>query len=262
MLIREFKRQYFIYPAYAELNYQWKDLPTFFKDPCRYSDSWQLNPYDPGEYGYPEKIQPFELIDGPVGGGIIIAHIGFMGKVMEKWLPAIILTEGANLCCPDSMYETKDFNICYLEPIYNRAADYGVEKKVKQYHIGSTVEHIDSASGHVYWLFNLVPGHKNIQAIKSVPLWAKHFGLEVERISKIPEEVATEIDEWLLERNTQYICFDVKSCKDSMGYNFAVLVYIGLHLASLAPRRIKRVHLLAEIEGKIRSEWWSRWKNR
>lgn len=261
MLIREPKRQYFVYPAYAKFSYQWKDLPTFFTDPCRYSESWQLNHTreDIRKYGYPETIQPFELIDGPVGGGIIIAHIGFVGKISEKWLPHIILLEEANLCRPDSMYETKDFNVCYLEPKYKRAADYGVGQKVKQYHIGSTVEHIDSASGRVFWLFNVVPGHKDIPVLADVPLWAKHFGMKVERMAEIPEKVAAEVGEWFFERNTQYICFDVKSSNNSMGYNFAVLIYLGLHLTSLAPRQIKRAHLLADIEGKIRSEWWSRW---
>jgi hypothetical protein len=266
MLIREPKRQYFVYPAYAKFQYKWKDLPVLFTDPCKYSESWQTNPFNPKEYGYPETIQPFELVDGPVGGGIIIAHTGFVGerKIPEKWLPAIILIEGANLCSPDSMYETKDFNVCYLEPMYNEAADYGVGRQVKQYHIGSTVEHIDSASGRIFWLFKVVPSRKDMPGLADVPLWAKHFGMEVERMAEIPPKVVAEVGEWLVERDTQYmcICFDVKSSKNSMGYNFAVLIYIGLHLASLAPRRMGRVHLLAEIEGNVRSEWWSRWKRK
>jgi hypothetical protein len=98
MLTRETERNFIVYPSWAELEARWGDLPRYFADPLH---SGFLQPgFDYRRFGYPETIQPYELIDGPAGGGIIV----WRGDPYRgRWLPLCVVTHDADLLEPNGV---------------------------------------------------------------------------------------------------------------------------------------------------------------
>jgi hypothetical protein len=252
MLRKERKREYFVYPSWAEgqLSYSWEDLPKMMADPFRYDEHLRLN-YTKEKmlkYGYPEVTQPYDFFKGPLGGGIIIAHI----NNDEKWLPACILIKEATLSAPHPMEtagNSEGHNVRYLD--LNGAWNWetGEYRKMKNYIIGISAEHIESEPASQYWLLSMKPGKKEPSAISDIPVWAYHFGIEMERLSEVPQTVLLEISTWL-KPDFSYIWFKIRQKSDEYGWHFAVMLYIGLHLAYIGKNRIRTLHMLASIEGK------------
>ena len=207
------------------------------------------------DLGYPEKVQPFELIDGPVGGGIILAHI----DRDERWLPyrALTFDKGVDLSTPQPMREEErdggvQYNVAFLEATYDPGWALATGKRRKHYQLGSSVEHIESMPDSIFWLIGFKPSKtmKEIRGLGDIPVWGEHFGLEVERLSELPEEVREETAHWLNTKDNQYAYFSVKGGGNGFGYHFAVAVYIGYHLCVVAGRRMRYIHLLSSIEGE------------
>lgn len=273
MLKREKNRKYYVYPSWAEgqLTYRWEDLPVMMADPLKYdkvpmgiplsdwlmmTDSFKNDEYLMLNYkkqrlleiGYPEKIQPYDFIKGPIGGGIIEAHI----SEDEKWLPACILNKEANLCVPSPMeagdlYQT--LNVRYLDLMSTWDMETGVRRRVKNYTMGISAEPIESDPDSQYWLLSVKPGKKEPKQISEIPVWAYHFGIEMERLTNAPEKVKQEISPWL-KPGFDYVWFKIRQKDDRYGWHFAVMLYIGLHLAYVAKSRVRTMHMLAKLEAK------------
>ena len=152
MLKAEPNTDYIVYPSWAEghFTFTWKDLPRLLSDPVR---SGYL---DPNETRFletcPGRVRslPFELIDGPLGGGIIAVH--HSGTC--NWLGHFVLNKDAD--------DTLPFGTTYWPEQSHRVAevsflemrgDAGLRffgegrKKPKQYLCAATLEHADSAAG-------------------------------------------------------------------------------------------------------------------
>lgn len=252
MLKMEKKCKYYIYPSWAEgqLSYKWDDLPDQLADPYKYADTMSENYTIDNlcSLGYPKKIQPYDLIEGPVKGGIIVAHI----SLQEKWLPASILNQEANLCLPHPMEVgtlSQFQNAYYLDLRSLRDMETGEFQRRKNYTIGISAEHIESEPESQYWLLSLKPGKKEPKAIAEIPVWAYHFGIEMERTEQLPNCVQEEISNWL-KPGFDYIWFKIRQKDDRYGWHFAVMMYIGLHLAYVAKSRVRTMHMLASLEAK------------
>jgi hypothetical protein len=252
MVKKEEKREYYIYPSWAEgqLTYSWDDLPKMMQNPYKYNDFMheQYTIEQVWAMGYPKEIQPYELIRGPVKGGIIIAHV----NPLEKWLPACILNQEANLCVPDPMLvgTLLDYhNVHYLDLRSLRDHTTGEFHRRKNYTIGISAEHIESEPESQYWFLSLRSGKKEPKEISNIPVWAYHFGIEMERIEQLPESIRQEISTWL-QPNFDYVWFKIRQQDDRYGWHFAVMLYIGLHLAFVARSSVRTMHMLASLEAK------------
>jgi hypothetical protein len=244
MLHKDKKIMYYVYPSWAQLSYKWEDLPRLMSDPLA---SGYLDPrHDWLGLGYPERIQPFQLIDGPVGGGIVVAH----KELMEKWLPAAILGSEADLAGPRAMSAIREnYNVCYLDPRDEPGWELGLGKKQKYYPLGASAEHVESMPDSIFWLVGFRPGKNQLPGLDDVVGSGKHFGFQVERLDSPPPSLRDETGHWLNSKY-EYAWFGVQGGGDGFGYHFAVLLYIGYHLCVVAGRRMAFVHLLASIEGK------------
>ena len=240
------KRQYFVVPSWAEesLPYKWKDLESFLSNPmgCYLLDKY----YDYQELGYSLDVQPFKLFDGIVGGGIVIADFA----QHEKWLPINILGKNACLATPGSITGAFDyFPVLYVEPWDESGWQFGLGKKAKNYYLDMTVEHADCMGDSIGWLFWLKKGPRKVKAFDEVSGWASEFGLTVKGPLELPKHIARLSPKWQQEER-DYVWFEVdQGDSDDFGFHFAVMQYIGLHLASLS-RKITVVNFLAQIEGK------------
>lgn len=183
------KNRYFVYPSWAELSYSWEELPTlltapqdtryFRENPNRRNTNWP-------SFGFPAAIQPFEVFNGPVGGGIVRAHV----TLDEKWLPALILCEEANLVGAAGMMGLLDRwnpGVSYLEPLNEVGWQLGLGRKKKLYLCSASVEHAESAHDKRFWIVGFKKGKKEIPGLTDIPLWAMKFGLSVSRLERVPE---------------------------------------------------------------------------
>jgi hypothetical protein len=258
MLHREHDRTYFVYPSWAELSYSWEALPELLADPfnTRY---FRENPnYRRGDFlarGYPAKIQPFELISGPAGGGIVKAQI----RPGEKWLPGIILGQEANLVDVTAMRglpEHLDPQVYYLEPMDQPGWELGLGKKKRVYLCHATTEHADTTEAVVYWVIATARAKVRFKAIEEVPAVAQGFGLQAAPIT-IPEQLRRETATWLANPDYDYSWFQIAGGGAGLGFHFAVVVYIGFHLRKVVGKRMNSMHLVGDIEGKpqVRIHW-------
>jgi hypothetical protein len=254
MLSREKKKKYIVFPSWLDPTYKWEDVPAIISDPLKYNDFTRLNytEDDLRRFGYSEEILPFELIDGFAGGGIILIH----KSPEQRWLPdgALTFDKGVDLIGPagTAVLDWK-CNVAHFENRSDPLWQLELGKKRKNYEMAATPEHIESMPDCVFWLIRFVPTKtgKQMKGLDDVPGWAKHFGLDVRRLEEPPEPVRKETADWF-NPDFQRAWFEVKDAGDGFGYNFAVMLYIGLHLCSVSPSRMRCMHLLASIEGKPR----------
>lgn len=262
MLRKETDRNFIVYPSWAEMEARWEDLPRLFADPLK---SGFMDPNIPyRKFGYPETIQPYELIDGPEGGGIIVWWGDPDGG---RWLPLTILTRGGgNLLEFNGVRNLKpDFDphepvVCTLEPAERRElVTWGIVKKPRIYNTSASYEHAEGAGDAVYWLVRFRPkGRKKaLAASGEVPGWGRAFGCEVTPIADPPADLLAETSPWFGNADEESAWFRAKHDDAGLGLNFAVVGYLAHHLRHVVGPSFASMHLVAQIEGtpNYRKRW-------
>jgi hypothetical protein len=246
MLHKQRLHNYIVYPSWAKLSYRWKDLPRLLSDPMH---SGYMPPGRDLQYfldcGYPIAPQPFTMLDGPVGGGIIEWEGDPHAGRGWRWLPIIILRSEADLRPPNGMLGQKlDAQVVGIEP------HGGGLERPKLHTCAATIEHIDAADDDVYWVLCSSSKGDRIKGLEALPEWAKSFGLAVERMSDVHPAVREQFDSWIREPEFGRRWYRIVGGGDELGFHFAVLVYFAYHLRWLAGKRIVSMHLVSCIEGK------------
>jgi len=257
MLYQETNRNFIVYPSWAQSRAKWEELPRLFADPL--NSGFLPRRWDPRRSGWPFPVQPYELIGGPEGGGVIVWY-GVESR--GGWLPSLIVGSEANMPSPNGMgsyyLERHDTNpdegrVCYLEP-NPPGSEVGIVKKPPNIRPGLSFEHADSAADKLHWVVRFKRSRKpasELKELSSAPDWALHFGLEARRLTSAPPEaLQAETDPWFTDPEYESAWFEVSGGGDGVGYQFAVVVYIGNHLRWVAGPRIESMHLIAQIEGK------------
>jgi hypothetical protein len=256
--------KYYVYPSWAQLSYKWEDLGRHLADPLNspyIRDDPNRRRFDWKERGWPVPVQPFDMIDGPEGGGIIKAHI----KREERWLPEVVLGTEANICCPPGMQYfllSQAFNPCvfYLEPFDSPGWQFLSGKKTKLYLCSASLEHVEGDPKKIYWVVGYKKAKREIKTLGEIGTWAHHFKLEIRRLPHVPEDLRQEVAPWFISPVYEYVWFDVSGGGEGIGFHFAVVVYVAFHLRKVAGPRIDCMHLVSDIEGKpnVRSRFWPR----
>jgi hypothetical protein len=135
-----------------------------------------------------------------------------------------------------------------------------LKQKAKLYLCGTSVEHVESAQGSIFWVVGFKRGKRDIKGLDEVEAWAGHYGLGVTRLAEVPERVRTETEAWFVDSAYDYAWFDVNSDDEGVGFHYAVVVYLAYHLQWAAGPRMFCMHLVADIEGKpnARHLWYRR----
>jgi hypothetical protein len=253
MLHAEPDTKYIVYPSWAELSYKWEDLPWLLAHPL---ESGYVEPdKDWRRLGYPETIAPCSSIGGPFGGGIIIAD-----NVPRMWMPVLVLRKEANLCPPQGLLISSDQLPCwvgYLEPFDDPLLNALEGKpRTRNYVCSATPENIEAEPDSHYWVVAF-EGKKEPNGLGELPTWALQFGLDVSRIAGVPQALREETSDWFRNPGQTFVWYVVRDCKPLVGYCFAIVVYLALHLREIAGRRMRSMHMLAGIEGKpnVRKLW-------
>jgi hypothetical protein len=251
MLRIEPKMHYYVYPSWAELPCPWGNLSQHLSNPLQspfIKDDPNWCRYNWRELGYPKTIQPFDLIDGPVGGGIVRVH----AAPFEKWLPGVILGTGANVRSSDGMNpisDTFESGVFYLEPSNEPGWELGLGKKAKVFLCDATTEHAESAGDQVYWIVPFKSSKQEPAYLDQIPRWARDFDVKVSRADPVSDALREETALWFVDPSNRLAWFEVRGGPQSVGYQFAVSFYVGLHGSFVSNRR-GAIHLVAQIENK------------
>ncbi len=106
-------------------------------------------------------------------------------------------------------------------------------------------DHTESAGEQTYWFAAYEAGKKQLRGLDALPQLAAGFGLTVERLPQPPEALAAETADWDWRDGRTYDWYVVQGGRDGIGFQYAVIVYIGLHLCKVAGRRFKGLHSTA-----------------
>lgn len=248
MLRLELDREYIVYPSWIKSAYEWTQIPDIINNPLKYDPSARLT-YT-GEqlrkFGYFDPPKKYQMIPGPAGWGIVDVHM----KKGERWAPlnSLFFDKGVDLTMPPCMNSVNS-NVGYVIPTSDTGWYLDTGIKCKDYSIAATYEHVEAAGEQVYWLFSAKPVKKGLPEILEVPYWAKAFDLEVKLLTEIPKKVLDETLNWR-KQEYQFFWFSAEGAGDKLGYYFAAMFYIALHLSFVTKKKINTAHLLAQIEGK------------
>lgn len=262
-MLRKVKdHSYVVYPSWAStsLSYKWQNLPRLLADPL--NSGYVANSDDPEYYweccGYPRTPQPFKLIDGPVGGGIVMWEGDANAGRGWRWLPIVVLESEANLRLPngmDSIWKQFDAQVVCMEP-----HGWGIGGGPKLYRCAVSTEHVDSAGESVYWLLCLKEGKRIAKGVGEIATWAAGFGLTVVLMFEVSTALLAESEPWFNGSSVRRIWFEVHGGGGEVGYQFAILVYIAYHLRWVGGTSVLSMHLVSDIEGKPNSRrlWTSK----
>ena len=165
MLHAEPKNYYDVYPSWADYQVKWHDLPRLLSDPLN-SGLLHLDDLQSVEDGtFPNVPDPFEMIDGPAGGGILIRT--------QPRLPGLswcVLNSFADVSVPMGVnFEIRDHqaNVVYLEP--SRSL-YLLERRPKVYdNCEISFDHTESAGDHAYWFAAYETGETKLREVDENP---------------------------------------------------------------------------------------------
>ena len=247
MLRGEPQTLYNVYPSWADFSYRWEDLSQILARPF---ESGHLDPNDPWEkWGFSRQAQPFGLIDGPCGGGIVCEPSG-----STRWLPGMVLVKEANCVSPPGIgriWQDLTFKVTYLEPIERPFDDFAEHRPPARHYVCSfSPENIESDPESQFWVVRTKKGRSEMEGLRELPQWAFHFDLHVSRLDGCPEHLARETASWFCHSDRQYIWYKVNGFDPKAGLCFAIVVYIGLHLARVGGKRMAAMHMLSGIDGK------------
>jgi hypothetical protein len=250
MLRLELDREYIVYPSWIEPAYEWTQIPDIIANPLKYHPTVRLTYTDEElrKFGYFDAPKPYRMIPGPAGWGIVEVQI----KRGERWphVGSLCFDKGVDMRYPPtSDLANYQPNVSYMEPTVSIGWYFGSGRRRKDYSIPATYEHVETAGEQVYWLFSARPTRKGLPEILEVPYWAKAFDLKVKLLTEIPKEVLDETLNWR-KQDYQFFWFSVEGAGDKLGYYFAAMFYIGLHLSFITKKKVYSAHLLAQIEGK------------
>jgi hypothetical protein len=141
-------------------------------------------------------------------------------------------------------------HVLFLEPMDEPGWELGLGKKARIYLCSVTPEHAEAAGGLVYWVVGCHRGKEELKGIATLPVWGPHFSLRVDRVTDIPTGIRQETAPWFISPEYEYTWFHISGGGEGLEYNFAVVVYLGLHLRKVAGRRLHCMHLVADMEGK------------
>lgn len=253
MLTAEPDFNYIVFPSWATdcYSFHWEDLPRLLSSPLEsgYLDENDWNSVRSGIM--PDRVPPFELIDGPFGGGIIAAQRG----ETNNWLPDCILNKEACYHRPAGFGPWSDrvhgkFSVSVLEMRGDAGLRFFGEgrKKPRQYLCAASIEHADAAKDKLFWFVDYKTRKAELLELDDVPSWAAGWGLSAQRLPEIPAELREETSSWFSASDRSFCWYRIEGDGDGAARQFAMMLYLALHLRWKAGSRIVSMHLVADVE--------------
>jgi hypothetical protein len=264
LTINQYKK-FIIYPSWACLYYQWEELPFLLKNPLSWS---KLNQADLQFLNYfdQENKYGFNLIDGNLGGGIIVHDIEMNPENpncykpdSKRWLGQLVLNKETVYNCVRGISVTKLYpvHVCFLTPrkLPQRLARLMDIKQPREYECWGGVNHIKSAGDNVYGCITIKGNISNKirKKLEILPNLAKGFNIIVTILPSVPATISEEIAPWFQQTEYEFIWFSLNTPYQTIDHNFACLFYCALSLRKSVGKSLLSIQLLGQLESQLQS---------
>lgn len=248
--------KYYVFPSWADLGIKWDDLKQVFDDSVNHGQM-DINTVNwlKSIGRYPLTMPPYQLVRGPAGGGIVITD-----EMDCEQPPAVfhLLSRIAGSRRPDGLPIGGADNIPSVTVLEARGDLHLIlGRKIAAPHYCSIgLEHVDAASGDVFWVIEHSASGSNEIPVDLLADWARTFGFGVTPM--VPAARMTdETKHWGSEVRSQRTWLHIKSDSTSAGLHLAVVVYVAYAMKKRLGRKLHSMTLVSHIEGQPR--WRSAW---
>jgi hypothetical protein len=245
---------FWVWPSWATaFSFRWGDLPRLLSDPVAagcldenglraLQQGFLVN--EPGE---------LEFFDGAFGNGVL----AFRKPTRHTWIGGKVFNKEANITKALGMTTG---NVAFLELRGDAGLRFALQglKKPREYPCSISIEHVEAAGDDIYWLLDREPGSRPLKGLEQIFEAAQGFGLELEPLSGVCESALSEVKPWFTD-DTRMAWFRVCGGRSKAGWQLAMMYYCAMHLKMLAGKRMRCMHLVAQVEGQPRSRYqWGR----
>ena len=249
-----------VYPSWSRFSYGWEGLGQALRSPLEsgYIDRGR----DWRRLGYPETVQPFSLVNGSEGGGIICVYVPHT----QKWMPNLILTKEADILKPPgemSDIDGKNINVFYLSQnpgLLSSLLPSKAPTLARERICATSVEHLDVAGDLVYWVLGYRGGKRNVVPIDRVMGMAQAFGIDLRVLGDLEIPSSREFRDWFVDAKIKYIWFISKTKTTDIDLIYSQFVYIAYDIVGVIGSKMFSLNLIATIEGQPNSRF--RWHRR
>lgn len=261
MLKAEPDSNYRVWPSWANsFSFKWNELPRLLADPIAagFASEDDLRSLKMGIVEKETRIG--EFYSGKFGNGVFQYT-----KLPDKyWFGEIVFNRECSVEGVPGYQRIKRNDVARIDFLTLRGdaglrlLGEGILKRPREYTCRASIEHVDSVGEDVFWLIDYTPARNLMKGLDAISAIGESFGLHIEEVKTedMPKNILEETDPWFPNRNTM-LWYSVKSTYSGAGLHFALMYYCALHLRSIASRRMRSMHLIAQIEGQphIRRQW-------
>ena len=251
-----------IYPSWIKLSYEWTGIRKMLLDPI--STKYLNHRSDWFKIGYSKIVDNFELIDGPVGNGIITVDKSKIIDVANPsfWLPYVLLCKEAFFRGPPGIpiVTQYDYTVSYLSPKPSDEVRLGLEPARNDPMPYFSVEPSSCVMSGALLCISCAGSNTLIDDLYDIPNLFQTFGLNV-TILKAVDAISlikyNGINEFLKKWKLSGTWYSINNVKCDAGLLFAMVVYLGSYFRSKIGSRVKSCHLVMDLTGypPICSSW-------
>jgi hypothetical protein len=262
MLKLETEWHYWVWPSWATaFSFGWDEVPRLLADPVG-TGCLDLGELQSLEAGYlVNDPGPLEFFSGAFGNGVI-AYQPVQGRA---WIGACVFRKEADVSTALGMTTAADLansvdfrKVGFLELRGDAGLRFWGEgrKKPREYPTSVTFEHVEAAGEDMYWLLDRQPGKSSLKGLDTLQQGAAAFGLAVEPVDEVCTEMMNEVRPWFTDLS-RMAWFRVSGGRALAGWQLAMMYYCAMHLKMLAGKRMRSMHLVAQIEHhpRLRRQW-------
>ena len=241
-------RFYYVYPSWAKFDWKWEGLAEIF-----------TNPYQTGflhvhekleEIGYVPGVDKFELIDGPIGNGIIKS----MENSKSKFFWQAVMIRDVNfmplrgLCKPGCPVSVLEYGVCWLDEKSKAEHKVGIKNKFPIYVPKLTLDYTGCPDSEVYVSLSFRAGKVDGKICRNFEAYCRYFGFECYNEESKHFELPVEASR-LNSPLVSQVWFLLKNVQNDLGLLLAKMFYVACAVKEQAGRPFEFIHLLGNFEG-------------
>lgn len=247
----ESRKTYLVYPPGDPHRFKWKDLKDLFLSPKDYGIGRELEGL--AKLGYTVDESDHELVDGPKGGGVIIAK-----RDTKRWFPSVLLRREYTWEIPPGFPRHRNYSCFALVPKIQPEHKLGIAPMPSASSPHFSVEPL-AANLHPFLTigFSGEAASANDVISNSFP----ELGLSVKPVDNVPNALQTEFEPIRL-KGLKYSWFQAEYGQLEFQAWLAANIYLGLSLARVDGVRLRKYHIfsprfIAGVEYPTAREWTS-----
>ena len=234
---------YIVYPPWAKFSWQWDNLRMIFSDPISAGilpDDGRLE-----QLGYEPGSDKYELINGPVGNGII-KGIGNTMTAKYLWM-AVLIRDAMLVRFPGFPVSVLEYNVCWLEQKETAEHKMGLSKRFQTFLPTISLDYDDLPDSSVYASLAFRKGRIDEEVSLRFQMRCRTYGWKCEPVqSGLINGTGAKLASPLISHHW----FIVAKGNDDLGILASKMFYLGCAAKQEANRDFQSIHLVGSFDRK------------